>query len=229
MFLKSFIDRKNKLCNFLETSEFVFNFRKSVFAGVCISLGGTVYLSVGSITGAILFSFGLLAVVYYKLPLYTGRAGFCKDMKDVKQLPIILLGNIFGAFFTALAIKCAQPKLVLEANKILISRSQLDIFQMLLLPIFCGIIMTIVVRFARKNKFLPLLIGIPLFILSGFIHSIADAFYYSLASLDLFVKNMPTLIIAYSCAVFGNFLGCILPNEFMYGMFLDCSKEGDDI
>ena len=41
--------------------------------------------------------------------------------------------------------------------------------------------MTTVVKFARQKKFIPLLIGVPLFILSGFWHSIADAFYYSVA------------------------------------------------
>lgn len=200
-------------------------FRKSVFAGLCIAIGGTVYLSVGGVTGAFLFSLGLLAVVHYQIPLYTGKAGFCKTSHDVKMLPLILLGNIIGAFFFALCIKCAKPELVQSANAIIKNRASLDLLQMLILPMGCGIIMTTVVKFARKSKFIPLLIGIPVFILCGFIHSIADAFYYSLASVSLLVDNALSLVIAYSCAVIGNFLGCILPNEFLFGHMFNDDKE----
>ena len=41
-----------------------------------ISLGCTVYLKIGGIVGAILFSIGLLGVVTYQLNLFTGKAGF---------------------------------------------------------------------------------------------------------------------------------------------------------
>ena len=200
-------------------------FRKSVFAGICISIGGTIYLSIGGIAGAVLFAFGLLAVVHYQLPLYTGKAGFIKTKHDAKMLPLILLGNIIGAFFFALAMKCAKPDLIQVANSIVEKRVSLNLLQMLILPIGCGIIMTTVVKFARQKKFIPLLIGIPVFILCGFIHSIADAFYYSMASLSTFTDNALSIVIAYICAVIGNFIGCVLPNEFNFGFFLDADDN----
>ena len=44
------------------------------------------------------------------------------------------------------------------------------------LAIGCGFIVTTSVQFARQEKWLPLLLGIPLFILCGVPHCIADAF-----------------------------------------------------
>ena len=58
---------KNWLLNIIETG---------ILAGIAISVGGTVFLKVGGIIGAVLFAFGLTTVVYYKLKLYTGTAGF---------------------------------------------------------------------------------------------------------------------------------------------------------
>ena len=48
----------------------------SILAGICISLGGVAFLKVGGIVGAVLFSFGLITVVCYKMKLYTGVSGF---------------------------------------------------------------------------------------------------------------------------------------------------------
>lgn len=199
-------------------------FKKSIFAGVCISLGGTIYLSVGGIVGAVLFSFGLLAVVHYSLPLYTGKSGFCKTTKDLKLLPLILIGNIIGAFFFSICIKYAKPDLIQQADTIVKNRLSLNILQILMLSVGCGLIMTTIVKFAKKGKFIPLLIGIPVFILSGFIHSIADAFYYSLASLNIITDNILCVVIAYLSAVFGNFIGCVLPNGFLFDHVFDCEE-----
>jgi len=43
--------------------------RSAIIAGICISIGCVVNLRVGGVAGAVLFAFGLLAVVHYKLNL----------------------------------------------------------------------------------------------------------------------------------------------------------------
>ena len=199
-------------------------FRKSLFAGMCISLGGTVYLVVGGTVGAVLFSFGLLSVVHYELPLYTGKCGFIKIKEDIIRLPLILFGNIIGAFFFSLIIKCAKPELVRKATDIVTTRINYSILQTFFLAMLCGIIMTIVVKFAKKKKFIPLLVGIPLFIVCGFVHSIADSFYYFMSSTNIVVDNIITCLVLYFTSVIGNFVGCIIPNEFVYGSFV-CENE----
>ena len=77
--------------------------RSAIIAGICISIGCVVNLRVGGVAGAVLFAFGLLAVVHYKLKLYTGTAGFIRAKGDWTMITVVLLGNIIGCALTALA------------------------------------------------------------------------------------------------------------------------------
>ena len=70
--------------------------RSAFLAGLCISVGCVVNLRVGGVAGAVLFSFGLLAVLHYKLKLYTGTAGFIRVRSDWSMLVAVLLGNIIA-------------------------------------------------------------------------------------------------------------------------------------
>lgn len=180
----------------------------SILAGICISLGGVAFLKVGGIIGAVLFSFGLISVVCYKMKLYTGVSGFVETKQDWIDLPVIILGNIVGCALVALAIKTCIPELVDSAHKIVEGRIDKGFWNVVLLAVFCGFIMTTVVNFARQQVWLPLLFGIPLFIMCGFVHSIADAFYYSLA-LGLGDWTWQVLAV-YLASIIGNFIGCNL-------------------
>ena len=79
-------------------------FIRSILAGICIGLGGAIFLKLGGIIGAIMFAFGLLTVVHFKIPLYTGTAGFIniKDKNEYLGMLIILIGNIIGCFLLSL-------------------------------------------------------------------------------------------------------------------------------
>lgn len=184
-------------------------FRSAILAGICISLGGAVFLKVGGIIGAVLFTFGLLSVVHYKLKLYTGTAGFFDPSgKEWIELVIIILGNIFGCFVLAMLYKHASSEIVGVADAIVQKRLDSGWFNCMLLAIGCGFIMTTAVQFGREGKFLPLLFGVPLFIMCGFAHSIADAFYIASCS---FSKMLSTdVLIVYLSEVMGNFIGCNL-------------------
>lgn len=191
----------------------IFNLlRKSVMAGVSISLGCIVFLKVGGVAGAVLFSFGLLTVVHYRLALFTGMAGYA-GWKGLPSLFVILVGNVLGCFVTALAIRHASPALGEASAAITAARLQLDWLSVLILAIGCGFVMTTAVEFGRKGQYLPLLFGVPLFILSGFIHSIADAFY-NCAAWDARVWTI------YPVIVLGNYIGCNL-----YRLFLEPAAE----
>lgn len=72
--------------------------------------------------------------------------------------------------------------------------------------------MTVVVQAARDKNILLIIFGIPLFILLGFYHSIADAFYMFNISFDLLKAFLPT----YAVIVVGNFIGCNIPRVFSY-------------
>lgn len=178
-------------------------FCKAILSGIFIAVGGVINLKIGGPFGAFLFSFGLLSVVHYSLPLFTGKSGFCKYSQDFKTLPLILLGNIVGTFIIGVCTHLAYPELIEKANAITTHRQEASVFVALFSSFMCGLIMTTVVKFARQKKFIPLLVGVPLFILAGFWHSIADAFYYSV-SWDI----TPSFWYIYLITVIGNFIGC---------------------
>lgn len=152
-------------------------FRKSIMAGIAISLGCIANLRVGGVTGAVFFAFGLLTVVHYQLPLYTGQAGFL-SIRRIGILAWILVGNVIGCFISAVLAIIAIPELVTKCQNIVETHLTINSWAVLILGIGCGFVMTTAVEFARKKQYLPLLFGVPLFILCGFQHSVADAFYY---------------------------------------------------
>ena len=180
--------------------------RSAFLAGVCISVGCVVNLRVGGVAGAVLFSFGLLAVLHYKLKLYTGTAGFIRAKGDWTMLIAVLLGNVIACGVCACAMAYAQPDILLPDTAIVETRLAKGPFACFLLAIGCGFIMTTAVQFGREGKFLPLLFGVPVFILCGFTHSVADAFYF------LAVPHMISiqLLAIYLAEVLGNFIGCNL-------------------
>lgn len=180
----------------------------AILAGICISIGCVVNLRVGGVAGAVLFAFGLTTVVYYGLKLYTGTAGFIRRQGDWSMLVMVLIGNIIGCLLTAWLIGYAQPDCIEPAEKILAGRLAKGPFACFLLAIGCGFIMTTAVEFARKGKMLPLIFGVPVFILCGFAHSIADAFYFLVSP---FTQLWQTeVLIVYIAEVLGNFVGCNL-------------------
>ena len=193
----------------------------AVLAGICISIGCVVNLRVGGVAGAVLFAFGLTTVVYYGMKLYTGTAGFIRRQGDWTMLAVVLAGNIVGCLLMALMIAYAQPDCVEPASKILAGRLAKGPLACLLLAIGCGFIMTTAVEFARKGKMLPLLLGVPVFILCGFAHSIADAFYFLVSPQEQLLQ-WPVLVV-YVSEVLGNFVGC---NLYRWALFF-APKENE--
>lgn len=183
--------------------------RSSIIAGICIGIAGFGYLAEKSIIGAVLFAFGLLAVVHYGLKLYTGTAGFFKK-GEFGQLFLILVGNLIGCLLVALIARCSPLPLQETAQNLLIGRLSAGPLDGGVLAIGCGFIMTTAVQFGRQSKFLPLLFGVPLFITCGFPHSIADAFYYLCVPVSFLADNALEVIIFYVSIVIGNFIGCNL-------------------
>lgn len=190
--------------------------RSSIFAGIAIGTAGFGFLAsgvqseaYGSLVGAVLFSFGLLTVVGYGLKLYTGTAGFIRK-NEVGSLFLILLGNILGCLFVALLSRVSPLAIQDAAQNILELRLRTGALRCGLLGIGCGFIMTTAVHFARKKQYMPLLFGVPLFIVCGFTHCVADAFYYLCVPLAFWKANFLSIITVYVCIVLGNLIGCNL-------------------
>ena len=79
--------------------------KMSVLAGIFISIGAIVYLKVGGVVGAILFSVGLMSVLAFQAKLFTGKAGLLihREINPI-ELGKIWLGNWFGCCMVTLLI-----------------------------------------------------------------------------------------------------------------------------
>lgn len=189
--------------------------RSSVLAGVCIGIAGFGYLVTRDIIGSVLFAFGLLTVVGYKLKLYTGTAGFIQK-DEVGTLLLILLGNIFGCLLVSLMARMSPFEIQASAQSVLEGRLAIGPLRGGALAIGCGFIMTTAVTFARQGNNLPLLFGVPLFIVCGFPHCVADVFYYLTVPFSFWAEHLGEILMFYVSIVIGNFIGC---NFYRWVMF----------
>lgn len=183
------------------------DFKSAILAGISIGIAGFCYLSSKNIIGAVLFSFGLITVVSYQLKLFTGTAGFF-NKNEIGKLFVILFGNLVGAFFASVVLRFSPINLVAVATTIVNNRINTGLISVLMLAIGCGFIMTTAVNFARKQNYLPLIFGVPVFITCGFPHCIADSFYIFSSELNFLVSNIYMITSLWICAVIGNFIGC---------------------
>ncbi len=187
----------------------------ALFAGMLIGIGGLTYLNVGGLAGAILFSFGLISVVLCKAQLYTGKAGFMAP-REWARLLYILLGNAVGCLATAtLTLYATKAQLFEGLDAILAARHTAPWHGILLMAIGTGLIMTLAVYGTMRKNYLPLLFGVPVFILCGLPHCVADAFYYAIALLQ--GDAAWWMLGAWAWAIVGNYIGCNLPRILMGG------------
>ena len=182
----------------------------SVLSGIAIGTAGFGYLASGKdIVGAVLFAFGLATVVHYSLKLYTGTAGFIRR-GELGTLFLILFFNLVGCALMGLMARCSPMPLQATAQSILEGRLAMGPLRGGVLSIGCGFIMTTAVTFARQDKMLPLIFGVPLFIVCGFPHCVADGFYYLCVPLAYIADHWQEVLLFYVSIVAGNFIGCNL-------------------
>lgn len=156
-------------------------FIKSIYAGFMIGIGGIVYLSVEDrFISSLLFSFGLLTIVTQGFYLYTGKIGFVKDLKELLNMPLIIIGNFIGTYIAAFLIKVTH--LNIDSSELVNKKLSNDILHIFILSIFCGVMMYLAIDNYNKSKNIIFIIApVMIFILSGFEHSIANMFYFNFA------------------------------------------------
>lgn len=157
-------------------------FLGAVAGGLCISIGGTVYLSCESkVAGAILFAVGLFAICVFSLGLFTGKIGYVLETGRIDCV-LIWLGNLVGTVLGGTAIRFARPAVAEACVSLTEAKLALPFYQTLILGFFCGVLMYIAVHNFRTNtgalgKYIGIFTCVPVFILCGFEHSVADMFY----------------------------------------------------
>lgn len=180
---------------------------KSIMAGVSIGIAGLLYLRVGGLEGAVLFSVGLILVITQGLWLFTGKA-YQINTSNIAQLVIILLCNIIGCCLVTISYSTAL--ITMKAEALVSGRLLSSSWDNLVCAIGCGYLMTAAVKGAANKNWLPLLFGVPAFILCAMPHCVADAFYILSCSTDYFWANSTDIACFYICIVFGNLVGCNL-------------------
>ncbi len=155
-----------------------------IAAGVCISLGGGVFLACENrVAGAVLFCVALLCICFKGYALFTGRVGYVPEDHSkgaLETLLLALLGNALGTVVCGLLMRAALPNLGAAAETICAAKLQQLWWSTLVRGFFCGVLMYLAVSVFRDSKSpLGVLFCIPVFILSGFEHSIADIFYFA--------------------------------------------------
>ncbi|MCX7714345.1 MAG: formate/nitrite transporter family protein [Clostridia bacterium] len=166
-------------------------FVKAILGGIAISIAGVVYLTLENhIVGAFLFSLGLFTIYTFGLNLYTGKVCYIPNEKPrfLILTGIIYLGNAVGTVGTGYLLR--QTKLIKLAShtaEIVSTKLSDTPFSTFVMACLCGILMCIaVIGFHTikegAGKYLALIFPVMVFILSGFEHSIADMFYFSMAN-----------------------------------------------
>lgn len=185
----------------------------SLFAGLLIGIAGLVFLHVGGLGGAILFAFGLMSVTITKTLLFTGKAGYLPYKESLQLLPMVVL-NALGCLITAyIASYSINDNALSTLHTIMAAREAASWYGIMVMSIGTGVIVSLAIYGVRKGSYLPLLYGVPVFIMCGLPHSIADAFYYWAAILN--GEFEAWMVIAWIMSVVGNYIGCNLPRWFM--------------
>ena len=184
----------------------------AVSAGIMIAIGGSVFLSCDSkYVGAVLFSVALLCICYLGYYLFTGKIGYLANdfsKNNILNLSVGLAFNLIVTFLLGMLISFAFPNLTEKAYIMCTAKLEQEFLITFIRAIFCGVLMyTAVEIFKEKKTPLGIIFCIPVFILCGFEHSIADMFY--LGSSGIFKAKILTFELA---AVLGNTVGgLILP------------------
>ena len=206
---------------------------RSVLAGIMISIGCCMYAAAENlILGSFLFSLGLMAVIQYDLPLYTGRVGLVLQ-NDIKT-NVILITALFWNLAGVLCMWWLAHWLPVFDNVSAIGHAKLAIPlpQLFWRAVICGAFMELACNGWRRNKFIQstkeepfqwinqnfsksfvTILCVMGFIIIGGEHSIADWFY--LSSINFPQDSIIRMIIL----ILGNGIGGIITNGLI------CSEE----
>lgn len=186
---------------------------RGISAGIMISIGGTIYLLLDNkMLGAFLFSIGLFAICTFGLNLYTGKIGYIIDNKPkyIIELIITLIGNLLGTLYSGYLLSLTRigDKLLIASTKICTIKLNDELLSIFILSAFCGVIMYLAVDLFKKikdfGKYVPIFMGITIFILTGFEHCIANMYYFTVANMWSWNTILYVLVM-----ILGNSVGSI--------------------
>lgn len=199
---------KLKRPSFIWKTQHIF---KSMLAGMLIAVAGAVFLScqtmipdksIAKLIGSFLFSIGLIGVLVLEADLFTGKIGYVDTWSKLGLASTALVFNLIIAFLIGLLYKGINFS-SMPVNGVFPFDSRLakEWYQLLFDGFICGILIYLAVELYKKTKsFIPVIMCVMAFILSGAEHSIADAFYLGASQLSLVAFGKLGLVIAGNAA-----------------------------
>ena len=185
----------------------------AIAAGILISIGGCVFLACAGDgmkwLGAILFAVALLCICFKGYSLFTGKVGYLVNDHSKDYWHVVgtsLLGNAIACCGVGLIIAYAMPHLGATAATICAAKLEQALFSTIVRAILCGVLMYMAVSIYReKGSIAGIFFCVPVFILAGFEHSIANMCYFGAANM----LNVDSIL--YLCVVIlGNAVGGML-------------------
>lgn len=193
-------------------------FIRAILAGICIAMGGVVFIQTTVSSGAefkwvgaFLFSVGLFTVLAYGFNLYTGKVGYIlqNDRVFLAEVLVTIVGNLVGCLIVGYFFQFGMAETMCQAklDAFLSDDGTLPgVVDALAKGVMCGLLMYIAVDCYRtKGSPLATFICVPVFIMAGFEHSIADMFYFTSAMMWDLDSILFILVI-----LLGNALGGIM-------------------
>lgn len=187
-------------------------------AGFLISIGAGVYLVLGrGLAGSLMFSLGLLSIILFRLPLFTGAIGFASDVpKLIELFGICLPCNIMGAAFCGAMLSQTTPLVSDHAAVLIAHKLSLTPWNGFCRGIVCGALMLVAVLPWPRNaqdfrsrkadtatKSLLTMLSVASFLLLSGEHCIAFAAFWSMSGAPDFWQALPWFL----SAVAGNTVG----------------------
>ena len=190
--------------------------KKAIISGLLISIGGVVFLATKTTefpwVGAILFSAGLFTICEYGFNLYTGKVGYIgyqfKKGSYWGLVGITCLFNILTTFVLGALIGKYFSNIHETAVSVYTEKLNALLMKSFVSSIFCGILMFLAVDTWNRGKKIGVFLYVPVFILCGFDHSIANSFYNgaALGAHTWTLQNLWFVLVV----VFGNGIGGML-------------------
>lgn len=158
---------------------------------MAVGLGATAYLSSeNQAAGAFLFSVGLFMIYTFGFYLFTGKVCDLPGCRPryLLYLSVVLAGNAVGAYGTACLLNLTRlSHLAKKAAEISAAKLDQSLPGAFILSLLCGVLMCVAVKGFTGiregiGKYFALIVPIMVFIVAGFEHSIANIFYFTLAS-----------------------------------------------
>ncbi len=164
---------------------------EGIAAGVLIAIGGCVFLACDvKYIGAVLFSVALLSICYKGYSLFTGKVGYLVNDPSRDYLEVVLtglLGNAIATCGIGLLIHSAMPHLGEVALTICSAKLEQTLLSTVVRAILCGTLMYMAVWIYREKKSISgIFLCVPVFIMAGFEHSIANMFYFGASGIVSF-------------------------------------------